>query len=58
MSRRHALQVEINRSLYMDERTMERTDGFARLASDITEVFSLIAETAGTDLTERRLAAE
>jgi len=55
---RHALQVEINRSLYMDERTMQRTEGFARLASDITEVFSLIAETVTADLTERRLAAE
>jgi hypothetical protein len=37
---------------------MQRTEGFARLASDITEVFSLIAETVTADLTERRLAAE
>ena len=32
----HALQIEVNRGLYMDERTFERTAGFAALASDLT----------------------
>ena len=32
----HALQIEICRSLYMDERRIERTDRFARLQSDMT----------------------
>ena len=27
---RHALQIEINRALYLDERTLERSRGFAR----------------------------
>lgn len=33
----HALQIEINRGLYLNERTFERTEGFARLAVDIRE---------------------
>lgn len=32
----HALQIEVNRGLYMDERTLERTAGFAALANDLT----------------------
>lgn len=38
-ARRHALQVEINRALYMDERTLERRPGFARLAADLVGAF-------------------
>jgi N-formylglutamate amidohydrolase len=34
---RHALQIEINRALYMDERCFERKPGFARLAADLAE---------------------
>jgi N-formylglutamate amidohydrolase len=32
----HALQIEVNRGLYMNERTLERTGGFDRLADDMT----------------------
>ncbi len=32
----HALQIEINRGLYMDERTLQKTAGFAALAEDLT----------------------
>lgn len=31
----HALQIEINRGLYCDELTLERVDGFGRLAADL-----------------------
>ena len=31
----HALQIEINRGLYMDERTLEKSSGFYALADDI-----------------------
>lgn len=31
----HALQIEVNRGLYMDERMIERTAGFARLRHDM-----------------------
>ncbi|WP_397414633.1 N-formylglutamate amidohydrolase [Phenylobacterium sp.] len=31
----HALQIEINRALYLDETTLEPTDGFERLRADL-----------------------
>ena len=31
----HAIQLEINRALYMDERRFERSSSFARLAADL-----------------------
>ncbi len=34
----HALQIEINRTLYMNERTFERTRGISRLARDMTKL--------------------
>jgi N-formylglutamate amidohydrolase len=32
---RHSLQLEVNKRLYMDERTLERTPGYARLQADL-----------------------
>jgi N-formylglutamate amidohydrolase len=47
----HALQIEINRALYLDERTLERTEGFDRLRRDLTElcrgVFAELSPPAG-----------
>ena len=43
---RHCLQVEINRSLYMDERTLARRAGLARLASDMAELVKTLADLA------------
>lgn len=34
--RLHALQVEVNRGLYMNERTFQKTAGFGALADDLT----------------------
>ncbi len=31
----HALQIEINRGLYMNERTLQRSSGFDALADDL-----------------------
>lgn len=42
----HALQVEINRALYLDERTLERTNGFARLRADMTRLAEALAAAA------------
>jgi N-formylglutamate deformylase len=39
---RHSLQIEVNRRLYMDERTGEKTPGFARLARDIERMVGAI----------------
>ncbi len=42
---RHALQIEINRRLYLDEARVERTDGFERLRDDMTRLAHMLAET-------------
>lgn len=34
----HALQIEINRSLYVDERTLERTNGYTRVRADMSRL--------------------
>jgi N-formylglutamate amidohydrolase len=34
----HALQIEINRALYVDERTLERTNGYARVRADMSRL--------------------
>ena len=36
----HALQLEINRALYLNEATFERTSGFPRLAQSLTQVLA------------------
>jgi len=41
--RRHSLQIEIHRGLYMDEITRERSSGFAKLQADLTAVSQDIA---------------
>ncbi|MDX2235446.1 MAG: N-formylglutamate amidohydrolase [Hyphomonadaceae bacterium] len=40
----HALQVELNRSLYLDERTMERSPGFRRVHTDMSRLAAVLAE--------------
>jgi len=40
----HALQVELNRSLYLDERTMERSSGFRRVRDDMAKLAAVLAE--------------
>jgi N-formylglutamate amidohydrolase len=54
----HALQIEINRALYMNERTLERRPDFAALAGTLQAVFREVIEAAGLDLSARRMAAE
>lgn len=43
-SRTHALQVEINRGLYLDEVSLEPKEGFARLKHDLERVFAALAQ--------------
>ena len=40
---RHALQVEINRALYMDEATLAPKAGFAHLSRDLAALFECLA---------------
>src|SRR5207302_10354456 len=41
---RHALQIEINRALYMDERNYRRKPGFDRLHRDMTALIAHLGE--------------
>lgn len=47
----HALQIEINRALYVDEASLEPTAGFFRLKADLERLFAVLASTdwAGID---------
>ncbi len=55
--RRHAVQIEINRALYMDERTLVKTSGFAPLADRLRQAAAALADrTRGVEAP--RLAAE
>lgn len=44
--RAHALQIEINRALYLDERTLERTNGFTRVRTDMSRLAEALAAAA------------
>jgi N-formylglutamate amidohydrolase len=46
-ARRHSLQIEVNRRLYMDERTREKSAAFAALAADVHKLLVAIAAYAG-----------
>lgn len=39
---RHALQIEINRALYMDEASYEKHDGFDRIKADMKKLLSVL----------------
>lgn len=42
---RHGIQVEVNRRLYMDEKTLQPTAGFDRLRSDLKRMVAMLLET-------------
>jgi len=44
---RHALQIEINRALYMDERRVRRKPELARIAAEMTALVAHLAEVVG-----------
>ena len=54
---RQALQIEINRRLYMDERKLEPHEGFSNLQSNLTVFFATIANNLMQELAQP-LAAE
>jgi len=41
---RHSLQIEINKRLYMNEKTLERAPGFARLQKDLGELLRVVVD--------------
>ncbi|HET9902184.1 MAG TPA: N-formylglutamate amidohydrolase [Xanthobacteraceae bacterium] len=54
----HAVQLELNRALYMDERRYERIPGFVQLARDLEAVADRLAEIPLEELRPYRAAAE
>ncbi len=46
----HALQIEINRALYMDELSIERRDGIHRLTRQMVDVIVALTGLGGLDL--------
>jgi N-formylglutamate deformylase len=54
----HAIQLEINRGLYMDERRFEPSDGFGRLAGDLETLANAVAGIPLEELRPYRAAAE
>jgi len=49
-ARRHSLQVEINKRLYMDEGSRTRHEGFARLQADLGRLVEAINDYIATEL--------
>lgn len=54
----HAVQIEINRGLYLDEKTLEQRSEAAALAADLTCVLGDVAELVRGGLPAQRAAAE
>ena len=42
---RHSIQVEVNRRLYMDEKTLEPNEGFGKLREDLRKLVRMLMET-------------
>ena len=54
----HAIQIEINRALYMDERSLEPTPGLSPLRDALFAAFSGVSQISAVELPVHRAAAE
>jgi len=54
----HAMQIEVSRGLYLDDRTLERKPGFGRLAGDIATLLSHLCSADRFEAEQRPIAAE
>ena len=52
----HAVQIEINRALYMNEQTLERKGSFAAIARDLADLTSRLMAVAADRDRDRGLA--
>ena len=43
---RHSLQIEINKRLYMDEKTLQKTAGFGKIQNDLAELMRAVLDFA------------
>ncbi len=55
---RHALQVELNRGIYMDERSLQKNRNFDDLSEDLTQVFARVMAEVDGYFRPRQIAAE
>jgi N-formylglutamate amidohydrolase len=55
---RHALQIEINRAVYLDERTLERGRGYPAIKATLHRVFAGLLAALPDIMQPRRQAAE
>jgi N-formylglutamate amidohydrolase len=54
----HTIQIELNRAIYMDERSRERTARFANITEDLAALADACAEIPLSDLGPFQAAAE
>jgi N-formylglutamate amidohydrolase len=54
----HAMQIEVNRGLYMDERSMAKAERFERIAGDLSKVVENLARRLAERFGDERIAAE
>ncbi|MBT9499779.1 MAG: N-formylglutamate amidohydrolase [Burkholderiaceae bacterium] len=52
--RRHSLQIEVNKRLYMDETTRAKTAGFAQVQKDLMEMIQVLIAFTGQGTQPRR----
>ena len=52
---RHSLQIEVDRALYMDQKTLEKSPGFDQVRADITELIEALQRFASARLEEHRV---
>jgi N-formylglutamate amidohydrolase len=45
-AQRHSLQIEVNRRLYLDEKTLEKSDGFDQLRANLDRLVAVVAHYA------------
>jgi len=53
----HALQIEINRALYMDEETLQKKPSFAQVSMDLRDIVESLMRTAADMGGEARAVA-
>jgi N-formylglutamate amidohydrolase len=57
-SRRHAVQIEINRALYMDERTVAKSDRWAELVDNLLSMVETLILRIAREIARPPMAAE
>jgi N-formylglutamate amidohydrolase len=54
----HAMQIEVNRGIYMDERNLVKAERFERIAEDLSKVVEQLARRLSARYGDERAAAE